>query len=348
MVLSMIDVLETFISNRDLENVLQAYGKDRPHPLNQIASYREDNGFAYYNTLQAIQNIIEVNPGWLKRISYRLVNVDDFAEASSALGEVRAYGYLLGAGVQVEPVVEGEGPTPDFRICKSPSNVIEVEVNSKQYSEAESEALKEFVSSASEQPASGVDFREICVTPFGKPGEGENIAENVISKLASIKASERQFTSSCISILWLDFQDILWGLGIEAESALPVRTGNEEFFSGELWYAFYGVEGLPIFERDSLEERAIETSVSMRHNGRFRVSTKIDACIVSFPEETVVLENPYSNNSLPEWLSRCLAQLRNYNFALSWQTWPFDDLKDRVAAEVKRIHALKGCGLYSW
>ncbi len=67
-------------------------------------------------------------------------------------------------------------------------------------------------------------------------------------------------------------------MGLEPDSVFPLRTWHEKVYSGELWYGFYGKKGIPIFEGLS--------SVLMRHPGRYRDNSKIDACIVSFRQDT--------------------------------------------------------------
>ena len=65
--------------------------------------------------------------------------------------------------------------------------------------------------------------------------------------------------------------------------------------SNELWYAFYGEKGMPIYENweSVFDYRLI--SPKMRHNGRFHKdsNSKVSAVIFSFPNSTIIYENPY-------------------------------------------------------
>ena len=74
--------------------------------------------------------------------------------------------------------------------------------------------------------------------------------------------------------------------------ATPINTWNCGFYSGPLWYALYGWKGIPIFEGES-----IYSSVIIRHDGRFRMETKIDAVICSLPRCTMIFDNPFTKKT---------------------------------------------------
>jgi hypothetical protein len=347
------------LTNAQIEEILNAPTKDRTHPLLQVKNYTERNGVCYFNTLFAIGQILDRDIDWLRNNSHRLCHIDDYyTSISSILGEIRTYGYLLGAGFDTQPIPESNKSTPDFYLTHVDGSKIEVEVNSKQYHKDESKALEEFnKSKATTSGSENIIFREHVITPCGKPktvienGEPkteENVTENVISKIASIKKDEKQFSDNCPGILWLDFQDEIWQLGLNSENVSPLRTWNDEFFSGEIWYGFYGKKGLPIFERDALENRPLKSSIRMRHEGRYNLSTKLDACIISFANDLIILENPSANNPLPDWFFEKITNLRRFNIQSSWMQWPEHKLKNRIENEILRIESLSEIGLYSW
>ncbi len=70
------------------------------------------------NTEQAARSISYVDDVWLDAIKHRLLDTTDFTNASIALGEVRAYGALLQAGLKVRPApaVAREQVVPEFEV----------------------------------------------------------------------------------------------------------------------------------------------------------------------------------------------------------------------------------------
>lgn len=339
------ELFEKFLNREQIENIKTTIRKDRSHPVKKL--FIDDKNFriVFYNTEYSLKNVLSKDIAWLKSNSDRLSELEDYSTPSSVLGEIRAYGYLLGANFNVKSVQENkEDNTPDFIISNEEGEEIEVEVNSKQYSSEESKQLEEFNSIISERNR----LREQVITPFGKAKEGENIAENVISKLASIKQKEKQFSNDKPSILWLDFQDEIWNLGLQVDSTQPIRSWREEFYTGEIWYAFYGTIGLPIFEQSSIEERIRKSSIAMRHEGRFRLNSNIDACVISLPEYTVILENINSTNKIPSWFWKKATFINRFNIENSWINWPENKLNERISIELERIQAFKDTGLFNW
>ena len=336
----MIKLFSQFLSGDQINIIANAPRKDRSHPTKKLFCNDNKNLYVYYNTEFALSKILSEDKPWLESQKDKLSAIDDYSTASAAIGEIRAYGYLIGAGFQVAPITPSKNDnTPDFVIKNSEGEEIEVEVNSKQYSEDESLELEKFNSQTNSAQHSSTTIREHVVTPFGKPKPGENVTENVISKLTAIKQNEKQFSPDKPSILWLDFQDELWTLGLKVDSTQPIRTWREEFYSGELWYAFYGKKGLTIFEQSSVEPR-IKSNITMRHEGRYRYDSKIDATIISLPEHTVILENPFSKNKLPNWFWDSAVFINRLNFENSWTNWPENRLKERIETEEDRIKEL--------
>lgn len=343
----MLGLLSQILSNKEIEGIQSMSKKDRAHPIKYLLNYSMDTNdlnraCAYYNTEYSFIQVLQNHLDWIRKRKNKLINIDDYATVSGFLGEIRALGSLVGADYSVTTNSETEeNRTPEFVIEGENKQQIEVEVHSKQYSSDESKALQEFYKpDRNVQRNSGVRFKEHVITPFGKPKHNENVAENFISKIASIKQDEEQLSEDKTSILWLDFQDELWQLFSLIDYVLPIETSQGMYYSGPLWYAFYGTIELPIFENYIIEPSPEKGFVLMRHDGRFQKDSKVDACIMSFPSETIIFENPNSKNPLPEFFFERMHRLIRFNVASSWINWPEKRLGERIENEIARINAL--------
>ena len=342
------NILRFFIEDEEIKEIENAFIKDRRHPVKQLLQPRDRDKQVLINTNTALNWIIKNNNLWLESVRQRLVNTDDFSASSSALGEIRAYGYLLAADLEVLPIPETDISTPDFEVIQDKEKVL-VEVHSKQYDGKEAKNLEKFNNeSFTIDSTKRVTIREHVVTPFGKPGSKENISENVISRLASIKSKETQFSATLPSILWLDFQDEMWDLTVNADGVNPISTWNGELFAGEIWYAFYGIKGSPIFEGHSTEERAVQEIIKMRHNGRFNNYSKIDGVVFSFPRLTFAIENPYSSKSIPGWFWKNFIKIPWFHLEYSRLNWPDKNLLQLIKLETDKIMAFGKIPLYKW
>jgi hypothetical protein len=295
----MTDKLKHLFNFDDLEikKIENTTIKDRWHPVKRLlhprAKFVRDD-LVIYNTEIALRHILEHHENWLMSLKRRLLDVDDYSTSSGALGEIRAFGYLLWTGVSVNPV-GNQGPY----------------------------------------------FLEHRTVPLGRPKIGETITENAINKLASIKGKEHQMSPDETSILWLDFQDEIWDGLDTRDRVLPLRTTtpNNAFQSGELWYAFYGWKDAPIYEEFRLD-MLFGDVVKMRHDGRFRQDTKLDAVIISFSGDTIILENPYSKKPIKPWLWKRLVLLHRFNFEMSYTNWPAVNLIQRIELEEEKLKKL--------
>lgn len=336
--------LKSIFNDGELQLINNTVIKDRPHPLKRLFFPRssvERDSQVLTNTERAFRHIYQVNPQWISNLKPRLLDVDDYSQSSSALSELRAFGYLLEAGIFVRQIGKSGS---DFFLESGQEKAL-VEVHSRQLNRSEAEGLEKFncgLTQRNYQPreAQGWVVREHRTIPFGQPREHENITENAISKLAAIKGKEHQLSQDNTSILWLYFQDQIWDLLDEPNRVLPVRTWNGAFFSGEFWYAFYGWKGAPIFEGFRLDMSDFIGKVTMRHEGRFRNSTKLDAVILSFSRSTIVLENPYSEKPIKPWLWKKLVFLPWLNFEYSLTNWLVADLTQRISLEQQKLVAL--------
>jgi hypothetical protein len=391
----MTDQLKHLFNFDDLEikKIENTTIKDRWHPVKRLlhprARFLRDR-LVIYNTEIALRHIVEHHRSWLMSLKPRLLNVKDYSTSSGALGEIRAFGYLLRTGVSVNPV-GGKKAGCDFLLSEGEEKAF-VEVHSRQLHPDEAEAQEKFHNEILRnidphgKANQGSYFLEHGTVPLGRPkirGSGaqvrffafsilmqtglyrlaslllqdyqiretkggetrrETITENAINKLASIKATEHQMSLDETCILWLDFQDEIWDLLDTRDRVLPLRTHNNAFQSGEFWYAFYGWEDAPIYEEFRLD-MLLGDVVKMRHHGRFRQDTKLDAVIISFSGDTIILENPYSQKPIKPWLWKRLVLLPRFNFEMSYTNWPAVNLRQRIELEKEKLIGLSSIGL---
>lgn len=308
------------------------------HPIKSILFPDNNHSPLVNNTMRALR-IIDKN--WILSKKDRLLNLKKYDAAASVLGEIRAYGYLMECRLSVKSISIKSKPTPDFEIENGNEKVL-VEVYNKLYDDKELNALDEFHSEKISLKQGQVISRMHSVFPFGKPKSGENVSENAISKLASTKdeKKKKQLSENHTSILWLDFQDDVWWI-FDVNRVFPIITRDGLIHSGAIWYAFYGWKGAPIFERHNLELIRIGAYPKMKHEGRFRQTTLVDAVIMVFPKHTVILENPNSLKPVKPWLWEKLISLPNFNYEYSYLNWPKDNLKKRVELQKQLIKALQ-------
>jgi len=341
--------IRSFFSQEEIGKIANVDEKDRRHPLKRLLFPADRDLQVATNTETALRQIRQHGDDkWIDSIKPRLLSIKDFSDASSALGEIRAYGNLLESGITTKPVRPGNNAQPDFRISHGADSA-QIEVHSKQLYEEESSALEKFNKQRfdkTEKTIQRVIVREHVITPFGKPGVNESVTGNAIRKIAQIKQQggglEPQMHASKTSLLWLDFQDEIWDSVIKVESALPIRSWNGAFYSGEFWYAFYGWERAPIFEGQTTADAPSKPPMTMLRDGRFRQKTNVDAVIVSFPQATLVFENPFSKKPIKPWLWKKITCLPWFNVQFSQANWPSGDLAERVEMTRKMLRNLLG------
>lgn len=328
--------------------IINSERRDRSHPLKRILFPSErDEQVAINTNIEVIMRYIEENhPQWFSKLKKRLLNSKDYSDSSSALSEIRAFGDLLKCGVSVKPVPENKfKKTTDFVVSNENQQVF-IEVNAKQNNNEEAKNLNEFFKNSPNNPGRNytTQSHEIVVaeyidTPFGKPTKpGENVTANFISKIASIKENEAQFEEDSPSILWLDFQDEIWDMFPLAKAVLPVVSSNGAFYSGGIWYAFYGWKDAPIFEHNSID--IFYHLEKMQHPGRFENQTKIDAAILSFERNIVILENPSTKKPVSPSLWKQICSHQWFNFEDSYMNWPSQDLPQRIELEKNKIRSI--------
>lgn len=341
-----ISLLQSLFTSAELSFLEGVRRKDRRHPWRRLFFPHEEDTAFIDNSSHALGLIFERDKGWIERKKRQLRSVQSFEAASSLLGEIRAYGSLLSVGLETRPAKVGSKSEPDFLV---ESNVF-VEVHTKQSEPSEAYALERF------NPGSQLTTRGLTGihpnSPFGAPNRDDSVTRIAIQKLAQIKQKEEevknQFSVLNPSILWLDFQDETWNRILDASSAKPLTVWNEEYYSGPLWYAFYGWTGAPVFQGETKLQRPRRTVNRMEHEGRFRRGTKIDAVVASLPRDTIILENPLSKKPIQSWIGDKLASLPNYNSDCSFVDWPNGNLSARVAAQTALLEALAREAVYGW
>jgi len=315
--------LKELFAFQDLERFRTASLKDRRHPLKRLFFPLDHDEAMVSNTNLALDWIFKLDPKWIKTKVRDLVALDNFEAVSSFLGEVSAYGLLLSTGLRIKPH-RGKESGPDFLI----DDCVCVEVHAKQSEPAERLALqRHYESPKAFHPNS----------PFGAPSAGDSVTTVAIQKVAQIKQKEEQkknqFSPTSPSILWIDFQDETWQLILGPESALPVNLWNDEYYSGVLWYGFYGWKGAPIFEGETKLQRPRRAVARMQHNGRFRNNTNIDAVIVLLMQYTFLFENPLSSKPVSPTIMEKLLRLPNVDATWTLLNESVGDLSQRIEKE---------------
>ena len=300
---SVMDIVSKIIEAKEIEKLRKVHQVNRPHPLVRLTGTERPSQVAH-NTARAIKLILQNNREWLvdPRFRERMLS-EDVTNAAGALAEIRAYGALLEAGYQVNPIRPAKEPSPDFRIAAENGGCANVEVHAKQISgpmqdeidKHEREIQEDFQAWRKEKGKSGGVFiaEALGIQPLGAPDpakRGETTTINAIHSLCQVKAEEKQFAEDEVNLLWLDMQDEnpWWFLSCDPSVLVePVVSGNDGMLtSGALWYAMYGWKGAPVFDPDFPQK-----ITCMQHEGRFHRDTKISALVASFPRATVVFEN---------------------------------------------------------
>jgi hypothetical protein len=287
-----------------------------------------------------------------------LLATDDFTHASSALGEIRAYGALLETWMKVHagPKVPYSPASPEFGVDAGDGMVI-VEVHTRQLDESEAESLaahENALQAAAEKTrresptAPAVTIGETEVFPTGAPDPrkiDDTWVTNTISRIAAIKAKETQIDPDRPFVLWLDLHDpTVWGLPLAPEYLRPLfAVGPEgQVNSGPLWFALYGKKGCPLIYSQSYDYRWLP----MAHNGRFYQTmkshggpTRLSAVVYSLPNATVLMENPNAQHPLPSRFRAALLKAPDFRPELSVIDWKPKLVARLIALEHETIDA---------
>jgi len=305
---------------------------------------------------KALRSIFSHDRTWLSAVLFERLSGENFAEAASALGEIRAYGALLDAfGNKVSGVPTEKAATPDF-VVRNREDVVYVEVATKRMNdgmvrqaaierEVAAEKAETVAARAREEGrSSSFSVHGYQVESFGLSDSrktDDHPVSNAISKLCAVKQAAHQFTRGTPTVLWIDLQDpAFWPH--DATPAAPIHSGSPGcFISGSFWYAFYGEKGLPLFYLDSFVRPS--TLGAMAHNGKFlgEKGSSLSAVVLSLPHATIVFENPAATSPLPRWFRWFMPDLPVFDVEHSVVNWNQDEaLGKQVAAQKARIFAL--------
>lgn len=323
---------------------LQSPNTYKPHPV--AALVRADGSIGNDHGTQVLGNVdrairacrIDSNhsaSAWVNSRFAAACRDTAFENAASALGEVRAFGYLWSADFTPKPVRITTSPTRDFDVALDQS-VFGVEVHSKQMNMQEA---RKFASTARQGTT--------VVYPAGLPRGDESTAENVASKFAQIKPRARQAATQSPTILWLDLQDSDWW-PISGSHADPAVVHQGEFYSGGLWHAMYGTTGTPLFEGHSVQQRVAEGVPRMAHPGLFEQSPSWSGVVLSMIRATIFFQNPNAPFVLPEKVVEALPGLPWFDFTRSRMDWPDGSLTSRLDADRNRLSELEKRARFRW
>lgn len=346
------------ITPQEIQMLRAAKQPGRVHPVVALA-LGDPKPQVAYNTEHAAKQIAAADANWLSAMKPRLIDTTKFSNASSVLGELRAYGYLLETGMAVkpEPSVIGKKVVPEFEVDADDGPVI-VEVHSRQLDgkqeqsiDEHHEALASNHQAAVQQAPPGnfvLSMAELEVTPFGAPNptkQGDSVLTNAISRIASIKQDEHQIDTAKPFVLWLDLQDpTVWHLPISEEQLAPLYTESKdgEVGTGALWFALYGRKNDPMVETSGFTYHVRR----MLHDGRFFQTikshggpTRISAVVYSLPNATVLMEHPQPSNPLPPKFRASLLKTPFFRLDRSLCEWNTGIVSARIDAEKKAVDA---------
>jgi hypothetical protein len=354
-------LLEGLLSVQERDTILHSRATAPFHPLAVLLTGESPSTqLIAANTERALRQVIARDEQWLSCLKRRLLQTEPLTEPASALAELRAYGALLEAGLGVYPIPPNtSGAKPDFTVRVN-SEEMHVEIHAKQHDEFIAEEIENFhrithegsIARSASVPGPSVTIRMIDIQPFGRPRPGkldDTIRTNAISKISQIKDDERQFTEGIPALLWLDFQDVQnLGMALSVEDLSPVISWRGSVNSGVLWYALYGWKGAPVFERHCLfiplPGRRV---VSMRHDGRFRRSTKLSAALISFPNALVLAESIQASTPISEDFRRHFSRLPLAHVSSSIINWLPNQVKESVGMQARTICMMTGDAAYA-
>ena len=325
------------------------------HPTWYPLFYSKPRSVDYLSNAAVARISSEVGgKSWLQSLKPRLVDPADPEEAAAALAELRAYGALLEAGFNVQPIPTTSTPTADFTANAGDGDFV-VEVFAKHQDDSQKSLLEDIESgntpigvhrSTSGQGNVSMEITVAELHPGGAPDPSkmhDSVQANLISRVCAAKGKETQFPTDMPSILWIDFTTFgLWPEALKLEQCCPVLSGHHGLTSGALWYAFYGWRGAPIFEEDFFPNDRV---VPMGHDGRFRLNgakkSKLSAAVINLHNECTILENPWATNRLPDHARRFIERLPWFDLTRAICDWEPMDADKQVSLGTNLINSMK-------
>jgi len=350
------------LTPQEIKELREAGRGGQTHPVVKLALEEKPKPQVATNTEMAARQVFEKNETWLKNLRHRLLATDDFTQASSALGEIRASGALLETWMNVTPApsVPGSNVSPEFEVDGNDGTVI-VEVHSRQLDNAQVAELaghhaaleKKHAAAIEKARESGrkgnvVTSRVHEVFPTGAPSPnkpGDSVLTNTISRIARIKENEKQIDPAKPFLLWLDLQDpTVWASPISDQLFRPLYTKIKNGYvgSGPFWFALYGRKGGSLIESRGYDYR----STPMAHEGRFYQTmkshggpTRVSAVVYASPKATILMENPNSEHPLPPRFRAALLKAPFFRLDLSVIDWEPDLVARSVELQYDSILA---------
>ena len=300
----------------------------------------------HYRLEQSVKLIADTGGvSWLKTKAKKLLDQKDVTNASAAMAEIRAFGGLIEAGFDVEPLPEADETTPDF-IAKTQHQAVAVEVAAKLQDRKQDELqgrIHDAIHGKGPVPrgvghsvhrsrGGSIQMLESVHQPGGSPDPSkphDSVQANLISRVCGIKGKEHQIPEDMAAILVVDFND--FGVPLTPRTLIdqtaPAIAGREGVTSGALWYAFFGWKGAPVFGGD---ER-----VKMGHDGRFRMcgdsKSRLSAALLVMPEHVVCFEHPMATFPLAEDTRLRIVRFPRFDLKHSVLEWTPGSAEQRVA-----------------
>ena len=258
---------------------------------------------------------------WLlsKKKEY-LKSEKDNANKNAILGEIFTAGYFARIFVDsLTPIKTSRTQTPDFEIELNKHKII-VEVNTPSMNTKEVEKLEKFHKEVEENfkknKKSGISINTCCVCAAGYNPKYRTTAENWISKLSNIKSTSEQFSPDDMNLLVVNlfnpYMDVIDCCHFE-----PIFMSHlgENYYSGNIWQAFYGKENDNILE----DYDGCLPPRKMCFDGMFyrKNNCNISAAVIMLPYKTVIFENPNATTPLNYDVLMGLTRLHNFDLNLS-------------------------------
>lgn len=129
-------LLEGLLSFEERGMILQARTTAPFHPLAVLLTGDSPGTQRIAaNTERALHHVRRRDEEWLRHLKKRQLQTEPLTEAASGLAELRAYGALLDAGLDVSPFPSSSpGSKPDFRVSLN-GEELQIEVQAKQHDE---------------------------------------------------------------------------------------------------------------------------------------------------------------------------------------------------------------------
>jgi hypothetical protein len=301
---------------------------------------------------RGIRRLPNAPPWWIEDLRTRLSDANN--DADSVIGELRALGTLFYAFADsVEPVRVGAKPTADFNAIARDNSAIAIDVFTRGLDAQQKEALAQFFASQPKPKASErISFAEHSFMPYGAPRTdpttgralpGDTVTANVVQRICGIKQKETQFEEGRVNLIYIDLQRGDGLAGISIDSTFPLISHQSAITTGELFAAFYGRKGIPIYENRPLDYGACSANMTpMAHDGRFRQETKLSGVIVACKDGVALLENPWARTPLSSTARNQLIECFGARIEYFWACFvSSEDLQAKIEQSIQLLERFR-------